>query len=209
MGNRLLPFRQYSDYDVVNIFALDDAYVNSNITGFGSGDAGVFVKVVSGNLDLDPIQYVTDSYLGKTDYPFVGAASYPKNSQRIAPTVSGDVYPLGISLMETAQYDENGQKLLYYPQKAIELNVSLPGRSIPVATRGIFTVTSRAYDASSGFAVGAGFKLSNNGGGKVTGVAQGTAGQLGTILATGSRGANGAGVADKFSGSYAMIKLGL
>jgi hypothetical protein len=30
---------------------------------------------------------------------------------------------------------------------------------------------------------------------------------IGTVLATGSRGANGATIADKFSGTYAVIRL--
>jgi len=55
MGKRLLPFRQYNEHDVINMFALEDASVNENITGFGSGDAGVFVKVSAGNLVLIPL----------------------------------------------------------------------------------------------------------------------------------------------------------
>ena len=209
MGKRLLPFRQYNEHDVVNMFALDDTAVNYSITGYGSGDAGVFVKVASGNLDLDPVSYVSDSYLGKTDYPFVGANSYPKVNLRVTPTVSGDLRPLGITLWETAKFDENEQKLLYYPQKAIDSQVLLPGQSVPVATRGIFAVTSRAFDDSVGFAVGSGFRLSPGAAGKISGAAPAETAAIGSILATGSRGSNGAGIADAYSGKYAIIKLGL
>jgi hypothetical protein len=76
MSLRLYPFRQYSEYDVVNLFASDtvDTLPSTN----GNGSAGVFVKVSAGNLDLDPITYATnDTVLGKTDYPFLGAAQYP------------------------------------------------------------------------------------------------------------------------------------
>lgn len=216
MGNRLLPFRQYNEHDVINMYALDDAYVNESIVGYGSGDAGVFVKVTAANLDLDPVTYGSNSYLGKTDYPFVGSQDmYPTVTLKIAPTTGINERPLGIALMETAKYDENGQKLLYYPQKAQELQVSLPGKSIPVATRGVFTVTSRAFDGT--LSVGQGFAISNGGNGKITGVnvyntgLLGVAGNpvLGTVLATGSRGANGATITDKYSGTYAVIKLGL
>ena len=41
MATRLLPFRQYDDQDVINMYALADAAVNDNVTGVGSGDAGV------------------------------------------------------------------------------------------------------------------------------------------------------------------------
>lgn len=218
MGNRLLPFRQYNEHEVVNMFALADAFVNNNITGYGSGDAGIFVKVTDGNLDNDPVTYGNNSYLGKTDYPFVGQGGnqmYPSVSLKIAPTTGINERPLGIALMETAMYDENGQKLLYYPQKAAELQVALPGKSIPVATRGIFTVTNRAFDGV--LTVGQGFAISNGGNGKITGVnayttgVAGSAGSpvLGTVLGTGTRGFNQPTIQDKYSGSYAVIKLGL
>lgn len=206
MGKRLLPFRQYNEHDVINMFALEDASVNENITGFGAGDAGVFVKVSAGNLDLDPVTYGSNSYLGKTDYPFVGSNQYPSVSLKVTPTVSGDVQPLGITLFETAKYDENGEKLLYYKQKAIDNQVLLPGQAVPVASRGVFTLSSRAYDGV--LTVGAGFKLSPGGAGKVTGVALSDSASIGSVLATGSRGANGATIADSFSGTYAIIKLG-
>ena len=205
MGKRLLPFRQYNEHDVVNMFALDDAHINDNITGYGAGDAGVFVKVSAGNLDLDPVSYTTDSYLGKTDYPFVGANSYPKVNLKIAPAASGDIKPLGITLFETAKYDENGQKLLYYPQKAVDHQVLLPGQSVPVATRGVFTLSSRAFDGT--LTVGSSFKLSANSG-KITGAAYTDSAAIGTVLATGSRGSNGATLPDTYSGNYAIIKLG-
>ena len=209
MGKRLLPFRQYNEHDVVNMFALDDSVLSAteSITGFHSGDAGVFVKVSVGNLDLDPVTYGTNAYLGKTDYPFVGANQYPSVSLKVTPAASGDIRPLGITLWETAKYDENGQKLIYYPQKAAENQVLLPGQTVPVATKGIFTVTSRAFDGS--LSVGAPFTLSANAG-KITGQAAGYSGPLavlGTVLATGSRGNNGSTLPDLYSGSYAVIKL--
>ena len=205
MGKRLLPFRQYNEHDVINMFALEDASINENITGFGAGDAGVFVKVSAGNLDLDPVTYGSNSYLGKTDYPFVGSNQYPSVSLKVAPAASGDLKPLGITLFETAKYDENGEKLLYYKQKAIDHQVLLPGQSVPVATRGGFTVSSRAYDGT--LTVGAGFKLSATSG-KITGAALTDSAAIGSVLATGSRGANGATLPDTFSGNYAIIKLG-
>ena len=215
MGKRLLPFRQYNEHDVVNMFALDDSVLSAteSITGFHSGDAGVFVKVSAGNLDLDPVTYGTNSYLGKTDYPFVGANSYPSVSLKVTPASSTDIRPLGITLWETAKYDENGQKLIYYPQKAAENQVLLPGQTVPVATKGIFTITDRAFDNTANWAVGRPFTLSATAG-KVTGRALGYQATgtsdpaiIGSVLATGTRGSNGATLPDLYSGSYAVIKL--
>ena len=71
MALRLLPFRQYSDNDVVNLFA--NQTVDATPSTNGNGSAGVMVKVLSGNLNKDVIDLIDSSYLGKTDYPFLGA----------------------------------------------------------------------------------------------------------------------------------------
>ena len=210
MGKRLLPFRQYNEHDVVNMFALEDSVLSAtqSITEYHSGDAGVFVKISNGNLDADPVTYGSNAYLGKTDYPFVGSNGYPSVSLKITPAASGDIRPLGLTLWETAKYDENGEKLIYYPQKAHENQVLLPGQSVPVATKGIFTVTSRAFDGN--LTVGAPFTLSANAG-KITGQAatySGPLAVLGTVLATGSRTSVGATIPDLYAGNYAVIKLG-
>ncbi len=117
MGLKILPFRQYDDHDVVNLYRVADGMVLDNTTDAGSGDAGTFVKVSAGDFSLDPVAYETDSYLGKTDYPFVGRNQYPKVSLQVEPAVAGDV-PLGITLLQTAKADENGEKLLYNPTKS-------------------------------------------------------------------------------------------
>jgi hypothetical protein len=207
MALRLLPFRQYDDHDVVNMYALADASVNDNVTGVGSGDAGVFVKVSAGNFDLDPVSYASDSYLGKTDYPFVGANSYPKVNLKVEPAASGDLTNcLGLTLRQTAKFDENGEKLLYYRQKAEELMCVLPGQAVPVATRGVFTLGPTAIDGT--LTVGNAFKLSANAG-KVTGCAHDDAGKLGLVLGTGTRSplTSTANLNDQFSGAFAVVGL--
>jgi hypothetical protein len=205
MATRLLPFRQYDDNDVVNMYALADAAVNENVTGVGSGDAGVFVKVSAGNFDLDPVSYATDSYLGKTDYPFVGANQYPSVNLKVTPAASGDLTNcLGLTLRQTAKFDENGEKLLYYRQKAEELMCVLPGQAVPVATRGIFSLGANALDGT--LTVGNAFKLSANAG-KVTGCAHTDAGKIGTVLGTGSR--TSQSTTDQFAGNFAVVGLRL
>lgn len=207
MANRLLPFRQYDEHDVVNMYALVDAAVNENVTGVGTGDAGVFVKVSAGNFDLDPVSYATDSYLGKTDFPFVGANSYPKVNLKVTPAASGDLTNcLGLTLRQTAKFDENGEKLLYYRQKAEELMCVLPGQAVPVATRGIFSLGANAIDGT--LVVGSGFKLSANGG-KITGCLHTDDGKLGIVLGTGSRTTltSTANLSDQFVGNFAVVGL--
>jgi hypothetical protein len=210
MAIRTLPFRQYNESDVINMFALESAFVNGSTTGVGNGDAGVFVTVATGNLNLETITYDSTygSYLGNTAYPFVGANQYPRVSLSVKPAASGDAL-LGMTLRQTAQTDENGEKLLYYPQKAEELMCVLPGQSVPVATRGIFAVANTAYDGS--VAIGTGLKLSTTSG-KLTGCNPFTdAAKVGIVLATGSRTASisATNLSDPLTGNYAIIGLGL
>lgn len=209
MATRLLPFRQYSEHDVINMFALGTGFVNDNIVDSGFGDAGVFVTIESGNLNVDTITYDSayQSYLGKTDYPHIGSNSYPRVSLSVKPAVSGDGL-LGITLRQTAKYDENGEKLLYYKQKAEEHMVVLPGQSVPIATRGVFTITETAH--LGGLSLGGGVKLATSG--KVSGCTATDAAKVATVIATGSRTAV-AGSKDQFAGTgtgaYAIIGLGL
>jgi len=41
MALRILPFRQYSDHDVVNLYSVIDSDVNDQTTDAGAGDAGL------------------------------------------------------------------------------------------------------------------------------------------------------------------------
>ena len=56
----------------------------------GDGSAGVLVKVLSGNLKKDVIEFASSSsYLGKTDYPFLGADKYPQVPLRCIAATTG------------------------------------------------------------------------------------------------------------------------
>lgn len=205
MAQRLHPFRNVDPHDEITDFSLGNAYVNSNITGSGFGDAGIFVTVLSGDLNLDPVTFVSNSYLGKTDFPNVGYNMYPEISLKVRPAASGDIAPLGITLNQTAEYDENGQKLLYYRDKADAVQAVVPGETVKIATRGTFTLFQSAVDGT--LTPGAGFKLSATSG-KITGCANSDSANLGMVLGTGTRGANGAPMVDVYSGAFYKIKLG-
>ena len=139
MAIRLLPFRQYAEEDVVNLFA--NATANNKVSDTGNGDAGVFVKVQAGAGDFgaDPVGYENNAYLGKTDYPFVGRNQYPVVPLKVEAASSGDAC-VGVTLLQTAQTDENDEKLLYYPQKKLETQSVLSGEAVPVLGKGIITV---------------------------------------------------------------------
>jgi hypothetical protein len=205
MALRLLPFRQYNEQDVVNVFALQNADVLESTTGDGKGSNGVFVKVTDGNFDQDVITYGSNSYLGKTDYPFVGGDMYPTNPLEVAAAASGEI-PLGLTLNQTAKTDENGEKLLYNTTKKEELQAVLPGQSVPVATKGIFTLSANAIEggAASVFTIGGGFEVAGDG--TIGPATIGSGVSLGMVLGTGSR--SSATVTDQFAGDYVIVKLG-
>jgi hypothetical protein len=211
MALRTLPFRQYNETDVINMFALGTGFINESVVDSGNGDAGVFVTVESGDLNAETITYdnAYGSYLGKTNYPHVGSNQYPRVTLSLKPATSGDAL-LGMTLRQTAKFDENGEKLLYYRQKAEELMCMLPGQAVPVATRGVFTLAASAF-AGAVPAVGSGFKLPSGVSGKVTGCANSDAQRIGSVLATGSRTASvsTANLVDPLTGAYAIVRLGL
>ena len=217
MSLRLYPFRQYSDVDVINMFASDtvDATPSTN----GNGSAGVFVKVSAGNLDLDPIQYTaTDitNTLGKSDYPFLGAVQYPAVPLQFTAATVG-VPVLGMTLNQTLATDENGERLLYNPVKRAELQAVLTGQAVPVATRGIFTLSDSAIDwVDANMVVNSHLIVSANAG-KVSGLLAsavspitGTTSIIGRILGTGQRVSQN-GKSDYFAGTttgkYALVQF--
>jgi hypothetical protein len=159
--HKLLPFRQYDEKDVINLFKLDlgtEALTNlkPNATAFSKKNwSGTAVDVQTTNdwYSTDPAglhtaSHAAQSYLGRIGTHDQGNASkwgsfYPEAPMAIeASTASGGF--LGITLRPTLAYDENDEKLSSYPIKKDELQCVLPGEAVPVATRGFFTLTGDA-----------------------------------------------------------------
>lgn len=131
MAHDLRPFRQYSEKDVVNLYAY-------------SGDSslvrkGLVVKIQGDGFAPDTTSngYDVNARLGD-----VGAAYGNVVSQRygatpkIAAALSGD-RAIGITLMDIRELDENGEKLVFNPRKAAEMGVVISGQAVPVLTQGI------------------------------------------------------------------------
>ena len=210
MALRLYPFRQYSDHDVINLFA--NQIVDDNPSTDGDGSAGVLVKVLSGDLKKDTIDFMaSSSYLGNTDYPFLGADKYPTVPLRcIAATTGAPV--LGVTLNQTVANDENGEKLIYNPIKRDELQAVLSGQAVPVATKGLFTFANTAYTEGATFIPG-NLAVVSATAGTMDGVSPDLVYRqrvIGHIVATGNR-TSSMGQVDEFAGTgtanYAMIQV--
>lgn len=170
--HKLLPFRQYDEKDVVNLFKLDlgattlsSLVPGGTATGGFTGKefwSGTLVKPATSNdwTASDPAGLHGTS---PSDAPYLGAIGsgdqgfspqwgsiYPEAPMSVEVAGASDTSILGISLKPTLAYDENGEKLLYYSVKKDELQCLIPGEVVPVATRGFFTFTSDSgLDGSS------------------------------------------------------------
>ena len=201
---RLLPFRQYDENDVVNFYSLDAE----------TGEAGSVVRVSSANLDNEPVKYVertdSNSYDNTLGH---GLSLYPEVTYKVTKcTGTGATQvPLGIMLRDVRAKDENGENLLYYPEKKEELQCVVSGEAVPIATKGLFTVNTRALAGGLAPAINSLAVCSTNG--TLTGVARSAASTqqkdvtVGKFIATGQR--ESSNTTDAFAGSYAILKLEL
>jgi hypothetical protein len=183
MAKRILPYRDYSEHDVVNLFALNvsgktlSSFVSN---GTGDFDSGVVVSVSAGALpgEVSELRASTPDnlrdYLGASfDGAHIGFNGYPANTgMTVAPAAAGG-RGLGITLRETLAFDENGEKLLYYKQKLDEAQAVLPGQTVPVLTRGLVLLAASAIDGTPAVGddleVKAGGKLGKQSSGAVVG----------------------------------------
>lgn len=215
MAIRLLPFRQYNEHDVINLFRLNDTDLTACETAAsptvnGKWDNGVIVKIEDADFTKEPVEYGDFAYQGKTDYPHIGRNQYPMATPTYECAGAGGA-ALGVTLRQTLTHDENGEKMLYYPQKALELNAVLPGQAVPILTRGLITVSAAGLGTLTSPAPG--MKLYSDADGKFTSV--GSSNPVGQLIGLGERDQVGTNP-DYFAkdgtssqGQYAVIKLEL
>ena len=192
MAKRILPYRDYSEHDVVNLFSLDlssaTATTLAGMVSNGSGDfdAGVVVSVSAGALPGEVSELRAESsdalrgYLGASfSGAHIGFNGYPANTgMTVAPAAAGS-RGLGITLRETLAFDENGEKMLYYKQKLDEAQGVLPGQTVPVLTKGLVLLAAGAISGT--VALGAELQVAT--GGKLT--VQGSGAAVGAGIAIG------------------------
>jgi hypothetical protein len=139
---RLKPFRQHAETDVVNLFSLkdDDGDVVASYSALKADGAkvnkGLLVSVKSNgwkNTD-DP---VNKTGIGNPGNTYTNTVSFRYGAAaNVEPCASG-AQPLGLTIWDVAEVDENGEKLLYHPRKAAEMQAVVSGQAIPVLTKGI------------------------------------------------------------------------
>ena len=126
---QLLPFRQYDEHDVINLFAYSGALpVNE----------GVLVRPVASGWRTDE---GTTQLLGDVgaNFPNVVSERYGTRA-RVTAAGTGDRV-IGMLLYPVKESDENGQLYKFNPRKAAEQGVVLSGQTVPIVTKGIFLVS--------------------------------------------------------------------
>jgi hypothetical protein len=165
------PFRDYSEHEVLNLFALD-----------GEGSKGMFVTAVGSGFDLSADSaYSDDSFIdGTVSSRFDIAAKVTA-----APSGSLPKQIIGMTLKDVKSVDENGYPLKFEPSKAAERDVVISGQAVPLVKRGIFLYSGIEGAPSAGN----GLAVSDLGDGSLKVVGAGHAAAVGRAL--GPKDANG------------------
>lgn len=150
---QLLPFRQYDEHDVVNVFAY---------SGTLPVNAGTLVRPVASGWRTDE---ANTQLLGPVGANFAGTVSERWGTTPRVTAAGTGTNVIGMLLYAVKEQDENGLLLKFNPRKAAEMQVALSGQTVPIATRGIFLVSGEfqggAQAGDALFPVGAGLWTTN------------------------------------------------
>lgn len=141
MANRLLPLTDYDQHDVVAFYSADVATL----------DRGVPVVISEADLNLDPIDVsVRDTAHGGWNQYDRVTSLYPSVPWKVSVASAGEIARkvLGITLWEYSETDENGEKLLFYPQKQRANKQLVSGEAVPIAKRGRFELNSLGIEGT-------------------------------------------------------------
>lgn len=133
--DKLLPFRDYDEHEVINLFALD-----------GLAPAGTLVKASVFNPMLEvanafattPVGYV---YGGVTTYRWI-------NQNKVVVAQSGDSrnQVLGLTLYDVKETNDHGQPLIFQPDREKDVKeIVISGETVPIVRRGLFRLHPSAY----------------------------------------------------------------
>ena len=149
MATTIRPFRDYDEHDVINLYTFSGALPVTK---------GHMVTVTRGWLNTAE----QNVRLGD-----VGASYHNTVSERYGVDAhvglsTASTTNLGMMLYDTKETDENGEKLIFNPRKAVEMEVCVSGQAVPVMTRGV-VLYSGTQLASETVAVGAALYSDANG----------------------------------------------
>lgn len=119
--NRFYPLHDIDEHDVLSLYSTLD-----------TGLAGTLVKIVTGAANPQNADGWANAPVGAA---VAGAISYRyETKMKVQPTASGDTRynTLGLTLLSTLEYDENGFPLRYNDRRAKEIGAVRSGETVPV-----------------------------------------------------------------------------
>lgn len=173
------PFRDYSEHEVVNLFALQ-----------GEGNKGTFVTAVGNGFDLNtPSAFDENSFIAGT----VSSRFNVPHKVEAAPSGTAPAMILGMTLKDVKSVDENGYPLKFEPRKAAERDLVVSGEAVPVVKRGVFLYSGIV--GTPGF--GSGLAVADAGDGSLK------------VVAAGASSAVARALGPKDSNGFALIEIKL
>lgn len=126
----LLPFRDYCEHDVINLFAW---------SGSVPATKGTLVKPAGSGWRTDETD--TDLGIGSPGATFANTVSLRYGTiPKVVAAGTGDSV-IGMLLYDVRETDENGELLKFNPRKLAEMQSVLSGQTVPIVTRGIFLIS--------------------------------------------------------------------
>jgi len=137
MASTLLPFRDYSEHDVLNLFSFSGTLPVTKghlVQISGSGWQNTSEMENLGSVGASFGNTVSDRY---------GVAAH------VALCSDALHSPVGMLLYDVKETDENGEKLIFNPRKAAEMEVALSGQAVPVLTKGVVLYSGGAISSAT------------------------------------------------------------
>jgi hypothetical protein len=163
MPSNLKPFRDYDDHDVINLFAVSS----------GTLDKGTVVAAIGSGINLkdqtslDNLSFAGNTLSAQFNVPWTAGPAASGSTQ-------GQI--VGILLKDVRTVDENGERLIFNPRKAAEMDVIISGQAAPILTKG--TVLISGINGSPSFGSGAAVADNSDGSLKVVTYANKTIGKF-------------------------------
>ena len=179
MASTLLPFRDYDEHDVINLFAFDGELTKGHMVMMVADSNGWRAH---DEMSLTDISSFDLNDVAQSHRYGVAAKVVAASGAQVA----GDNTVLGMTLYDVKETDENGEKLVFNPRKAAEMEVALSGQAVPILTKGIVLYSGSALTSTAAgqllYHDDNGDLTTTNTNGVVCGVALGSTGENGEVL---------------------------
>lgn len=132
----LKPYRDYSEHEVINLYAHESGSVNKG--------TWVTIKTAAGNTNviqntgasITPHLSLNSALSSNT--PTYSTVLRPEVAFKVRTAVSGDPNPLGIMLFDVRETNRWGERYIFQPgYDAAEQQIVVSGMAVPILTRGI------------------------------------------------------------------------